>query len=98
MNYGSAAQKNITEFSDAALKTVRTKDLGEVGQQLGNLVVELKGFNYEPEEKKGFLGLFKKSAQNPRRCPFSRSRSHCRSRRSGRCSRERPSVFPARRV
>ena len=64
MNYGSAAQKNITEFSDAALKTVRTKDLGEVGQQLGNLVVELKGFNYEPEEKKGFLGLFKKSAQN----------------------------------
>ena len=64
MNYGSAAQKNITEFSDAALKTVRTKDLGEVGQQLGNLVVELKGFNYEPEEKKGFLGLFKKTQQN----------------------------------
>ena len=64
MNYGSAAQKNITEFSDAALKTVRTKDLGEVGEQLGNLVVELKGFNYEPEEKKGFLGLFKKTQQN----------------------------------
>ena len=64
MNYGSAAQKNITEFSDAALKTVRTKDLGEVGQQLGNLVVELKGFNYDPEEKKGFLGLFKKATQN----------------------------------
>ena len=64
MNYGSAAQKNITEFSDAALKPVRTKDLGEVGQQLGNLVVELKGFNYEPEEKKGFLGLFKKTQQN----------------------------------
>lgn len=64
MNYGSAAQKNITEFSDAALKTVRTKDLGEVGEQLGNLVVELKGFNYEPEEKKGFLGIFKKTQQN----------------------------------
>ena len=64
MNYGSAAQKNITEFSDAALKTVRTKDLGEVGEQLGNLVVELKGFNYEPEEKKGFLGLFRKTQQN----------------------------------
>ena len=31
MNYGSAAQKNISEFSDAALKTVRTKDLGKVG-------------------------------------------------------------------
>ena len=64
MNYGSAAQKNITEFSDAALKTVRTKDLGEVGQQLGNLVVELKGFNYEPEEKKGLFGMFKKTQQN----------------------------------
>lgn len=64
MNYGSAAQKNITEFSDAALKSVRTKDLGEVGQQLGNLVVELKGFNYEPEEKKGLLGIFKKTQQN----------------------------------
>ncbi len=64
MNYGSAAQKNITEFSDAALKTVRTKDLGEVGDQLGNLVVELKGFNYEPEEKKGLRGLFKKTQQN----------------------------------
>ena len=64
MNYGSAAQKNITEFSDAALRTVRTKDLGEVGEELGNLVVELKGFNYEPEEKKGLRGLFKKTTQN----------------------------------
>ena len=64
MNYGSAAQKNITEFSDAALKAVRTKDLGQVGQQLGSLVVELKGFNYEPEEKKGLLGMFKKTQQS----------------------------------
>lgn len=64
MNYGSAAQKNITEFSDAALSTVRTKDLGEVGDMLSDLVIELKGLNFEPEEKKGFLGLFKKSSQN----------------------------------
>lgn len=64
MNYGSAAQKNISEFSDAALSTVRTKDLGEVGNRLGELVVELKGLNFEPEEKKGFLGLFKKASQN----------------------------------
>ena len=64
MNYGSAAQKNITEFSDAALKTVRTKDLGEVGDQLGNLVVQLQGLEFTPEEKKGFLGLFKKATQN----------------------------------
>ena len=64
MNYGSAAQKNISEFSDAALATVRTKDLGEVGNMLGDLVVELKGLNFDTEEKKGFLGLFKKSQQS----------------------------------
>ena len=64
MNYGSSAQKNISEFSDAALATVRTKDLGEVGNMLGDLVVELKGLNFDTEEKKGFLGLFKKSQQS----------------------------------
>lgn len=64
MNYGSAAQKNISEFSDAALSSVRTKDLGEVGNRLGELVVELKGLNFDPEEKKGFLGIFKKATQN----------------------------------
>ena len=64
MNYGSSAQKNISEFSDAALATVRTKDLGEVGNMLGDLVVELKGLNFDSEEKKGFLGLFKKSQQS----------------------------------
>jgi len=64
MNYGSNAQKNISEFSGAALSTVRTKDLGEVGDMLGDLVVELKGMNFDTEEKKGFLGLFKKAGQN----------------------------------
>ncbi|MBR3474875.1 MAG: toxic anion resistance protein [Oscillospiraceae bacterium] len=64
MNYGGSAQKNISEFSDAALATVRTKDLGEVGGMLGDLVVELKGLNFDAEEKKGFLGLFKKSQQS----------------------------------
>ena len=64
MNYGSNAQKNISEFSEAALNCVRTKDLGEVGGMLGDLVVELQGLNFDPEEKKGFLGLFKKATQN----------------------------------
>ena len=64
MNYGSAAQKNLSEFSDAALNTVRTKDLGEVGDKLSDLVVELKGLNFSPEEKKGLKGLFKKSTTN----------------------------------
>ena len=64
LNYGSAAQKNISEFSDAALNTVRTKDLGEAGNMLSDLVVQLQGLNFEPEEKKGLRGLFKKSTQN----------------------------------
>ena len=64
MNYGSSAQKNISEFSDAALASVRTKDLGEVGGMLGSLVVELQGMNFDTEEKKGFFGIFKKSGQS----------------------------------
>ena len=64
MNYGGSAQKNISEFSDAALASVRTKDLGQVGGMLGDLVVELKGLNFDAEEKKGFLGLFKKGQQS----------------------------------
>lgn len=64
MNYGAAAQKNISEFSDAALGSVRTKDLGEVGDMLGDLVVELQGLNFTPEEKKGLRGLFKKATNN----------------------------------
>ena len=64
MNYGSNAQKNISEFSDAALNTVRTKDLGQVGDMLSDLVVELKGMNFSEEEKKGLKGLFKKTGSN----------------------------------
>ena len=64
MHYGSNAQKNISEFSGAALGTVRTKDLGEVGGMLGDLVVELKGLNFDGEQKKGIMGLFKKSSQS----------------------------------
>ncbi|MBR2596073.1 MAG: toxic anion resistance protein [Solobacterium sp.] len=60
LQYGSAAQKKVTDFSDNALKNVRTKDLGEIGGLLSNLVTELKGFNANEEEKKGIFGLFKK--------------------------------------
>ena len=61
LQYGSAAQKKIADFSDNALEGVRTKDLGEVGNMITDLVAELKGFNIEPEEKKGFLSIFKKA-------------------------------------
>lgn len=63
MNYGSAAQKNISEFSDAALSSVRAKDMGEVGDMLTDLVVELQGLDFDASQKKGFLGIFRKSAQ-----------------------------------
>ena len=56
-----AEQAAVRDFSQ---KIDITKDLGEVGGMLGDLVVELKGLNFEPEEKKGFLGLFKKAGQN----------------------------------
>lgn len=61
LTYGAASQKHIADFSDTALNAVRTKDLGEVGDMLSDLVVELKGFNYDENEKKGFLGLRKKA-------------------------------------
>lgn len=63
--YGSSAQKEIADFSDTALNSIRTKDMGEVGTILTNLVVELKNFNDETEEKQGgFLGIFKSAKQN----------------------------------
>ena len=60
LQYGAAAQKNVAGFSENALASVRTKDLGEIGESLSELVVELKGFG-EEEEKKGLFGLFKKA-------------------------------------
>ena len=60
LQYGAAAQKNVASFSENALGSVRTKDLGQVGDSLAELVVELKGFGVE-EEKKGIFGLFKKA-------------------------------------
>ncbi|MBM6887071.1 toxic anion resistance protein [Pseudoflavonifractor phocaeensis] len=59
LQYGAAAQKNIAGFSESTLKSVRTKDLGEVGQALSSLVVELKGFGKD-EDEKGLFGFFKK--------------------------------------
>ena len=63
-SYGAAAQQNISQFSDAALKNVQTKDLDEVGNMIANLVVELKNFDTDDEEKGGLFGLFKKKINN----------------------------------
>lgn len=62
-SYGAAAQQNISQFSDSALKNVQTKDLDEVGDMISNLVVELRGFDAE-EESKGFFGFFKKKSND----------------------------------
>ena len=59
LQYGAGAQKKIADFSQSALDNVRTKDLGEVGDLLAGVVGELKEF--DAEEEKGFLGLFKKA-------------------------------------
>lgn len=61
MQYGAASQKKIADFSEAALTSVRTKDLGEVGQMLTDVVVQLKEFEDDAEDAKGLFGLFKKS-------------------------------------
>lgn len=59
--YGANAQKNIASFSENALNNVRNKDLGEVGEALSGLVVELKSLDFDGEEEKGlFSKLFKK--------------------------------------
>ena len=60
MNYGVGTQKNLAAFSEKTLNTVKTKDLGEVGNMITELVTDLKSFDIT-EEDKGFLGLFKKS-------------------------------------
>ena len=58
LNYGAAAQKSVASFSENALSSVRNKDLGEVGDTLSKLVLEVKGFG--KEEKKGLAGIFQK--------------------------------------
>lgn len=62
LQYGVGAQKKIADFSESALNNVKTKDLGEVGDMLSSVVGELKSFD-APEEKKGILGLFKKTTE-----------------------------------
>ena len=60
LQYGAGTQKKMADFSESALENVRTKDLGEVGELLSNVVQELK--NFDEEEEKGFFGFFKKQA------------------------------------
>ena len=61
LQYGAGTQKKMADFSDAALANARTQDLGEVGDLIVSVVGELKGMDAD-EEKKGFLGFFRKQA------------------------------------
>ena len=61
LQYGAGSQQKIADFSENILNTVRTKDLGEVGEVLSSVVTELKDFDVQ-EQEKGFLSFFKKSA------------------------------------
>lgn len=61
LQYGAGAQKKIADFSETALNSVRTKDLGEIGDMLSSVVTELKSFDSD-EEEKGLKKLFKKPA------------------------------------
>ena len=58
MQYGASAQKKISQFSDSTLKNIKTKDLGEIGNMISDLVVELKGFDIDEKDDKGFFSLF----------------------------------------
>ena len=60
LQYGAGTQKKMADFSETALDNVKSKDLGEIGTLLSDVVTELKDF--DEEETKGFLGLFKKGA------------------------------------
>ncbi len=61
LQYGAGCQKKIADFSETALSNVRTKDMGEVGEMLTDVVAQLKDFD-DAEEEKGFLGLFKRGS------------------------------------
>ena len=63
-SYGAAAQQGISQFSDSALKNVHTHDLDKVGDMIGDLVVELRGFDADDEDGKGIFGFFKRKSQS----------------------------------
>lgn len=66
LQYGAGAQKKIADFSETALNSVKTKDLGEVGELLAGVVTQLKDFqpNQEEEKEKGIFGFLKKKTKD----------------------------------
>lgn len=63
LQYGAASQKKLSDFSDTALSRVKTKDMGETGELITDLIGELQGFD-AAEESKGIFGFFKRQQAN----------------------------------
>lgn len=63
ISYGASAQRKVAEFAESALGNVSSKDLGVVGEALTSVITELKGFEIDNKEDKGFLGFFKRNAK-----------------------------------
>ena len=64
IGYGAKAQNKVAEFSDSALKNVRTKDIDVVGDDLLKLVSELRNFEVDEKNDGFFAKLFKKSSNS----------------------------------
>ncbi len=60
LSYGASAQRKVSDFADGALDSVRGKDMGETGQLLTSLLVELK---HNGEEDRGILARLFGSAE-----------------------------------
>ena len=64
LQYGAASQKKLSDFSETALSRVKTKDMGETGELITNLISELQGFDAATEQPKGIFGFFKKTSNS----------------------------------
>lgn len=64
LQYGAASQKKLSDFSETALSRVKTKDMGDTGELITNLISELQGFDATTEQPKGIFGFFKKTANS----------------------------------
>lgn len=60
LQYGAKVQNKISSFSDTVLEDVKTKEIGDTGRLLANLVGEIKTFNSSlGTEHKGVFKLFR---------------------------------------
>lgn len=61
MQYGAGTQQKMATFSEKALDSVRTNELGEIGDMLTGVVKELQDFDAVEENKGGIFKIFRKA-------------------------------------